>query len=1291
MSADISKDEKERQLDAKIAAIRAKEATQKQRHREVDKDRKQAEKQNQSITTAPRVKPGEDNYDPQFFQERGNKQRNTRRSREDGFTDNTRKDSKKAAGRLGENDGPPPDPGYRFLADRWRDGSDEEGEDVEGKMRDRDGGSRRGDDNWSRGGRGGNRGDLGGRGGMAERGGRGGGRGRGDRTRGPTQERQQENRWDHDRRGYSESENWDSDSRGMRPNRMNGSRGRGNNGRPQNPNNRIREDQTQSFIKDIRRTVEAEKVPYRKEHSESWNESHDWNGSTKTEKQSPRHKARQPFNSNLNPNNSWKGSSDWNDQEEDWDSQPMTPTAMVSPRKLEDRNGKLMVTRNNERLGSRTMDNKNNLPNSPPKQHPHIKPLRNDVGNQYGSPAPFKENGKPPPLIQQDVGFPQHSSQYNKPFSQSHDTSSSNWKCPDPGCKQLNGPNRSNCTKCGIAYKAASDYISNYACDRVKQEYSNNKKNLYNKADNYSNSSSSSNGFQSSPSIPQPMLPQNQHSIKDWNLDVEQTQAQHNWPTPMTTTVDSWGVENIMMAQHQLVGIDPSMQYGMMINQVQVPVPSYPPPFFNHSQHMAPVPPFYTQSGTDYFPNQPADFQAGYPQNNLTVFNPSAQVFVPPGDQVPAPIYKAPPPIPTAQKNYQPTVVPNSRPSKQTTNPNFNSSVPDPNLLISLNKPPTPLALRRPQEQRPITKTSSDKLIDRNSLEKDKPDFVRQTSNEGNQTSSKLPPRFQRQRENQAKPPSMIEMQSGNLKKGTLPPPPPGKGNGLLVFGTSNVVNHLDENNLSSQLKIPVKCIPAMKLDVFQEKSILLNPSRDWLVLVHGLGNDARNIALTRKSDAEKASEADDIANEFCDIIENRILGSAQHICVLVSMLLPRVDFQEKPGMANPNNVRKVINVQITQRLYENPRVTLINSDKALDWGDDEQALNELMESDGYHLTDKGFSVMMNNWIEHVKKKMKDTNYNPESPKHVQPSTTIKRSDPSPPVAEIKPSVDKGASELKTQDILGNSFPDVPDQKTEVETGADEEETVPDPFGSYEAPCEIVSPKARTLSTSGPLVEDGEELDDDALPNLEIVVPTKSPNEMNGKSLTNGQSLENQFSSIAIEESQDKIPNGLKGKLKIVPDHEEDEEEEFHDVDDGGFIDDSYCGDAEFKDSVALPSMMSLGPSSDIGPVSGHFMEDSYLPSSESNGGLQGRKTVEFSFKSEQTVKIAGDFNSWEPQLMEKGSENDWKLLIDLPEGEYHYKYLIEGDWLLDESSPVSERDGNNNNVMAVSCEISKS
>merc|ERR1719427_963480 len=299
--------------------------------------------------------------------------------------------------------------------------------------------------------------------------------------------------------------------------------------------------------------------------------------------------------------------------------------------------------------------------------------------------------------------------------------------------------------------------------------------------------------------------------------------------------------------------------------------------------------------------------------------------------------------------------------------------------------------------------------------------------------------------------------------------------------------------------------------------------------------------------------------------------------------------------------------------------------------------------------------------------------------------------------ATLAPSIaDKTISDNK----LNSSCPKVSEDLTPVELNplnpeeapADDEETVPDPFGSYEAPCEIVSPKARTLSTSGPYIDDPEDLDDDALPNLETVIPklSNSPHEVNGKEPECTSGVEEKLKTINIEESHETVTNGLKGKLKIVPDHDDEDDEEFHDVDDGGFIDDSYCGDAEFKDSVALPSMMSLGPSSDFGPVSGHFMEDSYLPSSETNGSLQGRKTIEFSFHSDKITKISGDFNNWEPQLMEKGSDNSWKLLIDLPEGEYHYKYFVDGDCQLDPDSPLAERDGAKSNVMIVSCEISK-
>ena len=122
MSGEVSKDEKERQLDAKIAAIRAKNEEKLQRQREVEKDRKLAEKQNQSITTAPRVKQEAD-YEHTFVGPDRNDKVNNKGGKPEPRRDESfgeKKETKqRSGGRLRDGEGPPPDPGYRFLADRW--------------------------------------------------------------------------------------------------------------------------------------------------------------------------------------------------------------------------------------------------------------------------------------------------------------------------------------------------------------------------------------------------------------------------------------------------------------------------------------------------------------------------------------------------------------------------------------------------------------------------------------------------------------------------------------------------------------------------------------------------------------------------------------------------------------------------------------------------------------------------------------------------------------------------------------------------------------------------------------------------------------------------------------------------------------------------------------------------------------------------------------------------------------------------------------------------------------------
>jgi hypothetical protein len=119
-----------------------------------------------------------------------------------------------------------------------------------------------------------------------------------------------------------------------------------------------------------------------------------------------------------------------------------------------------------------------------------------------------------------------------------------------------------------------------------------------------------------------------------------------------------------------------------------------------------------------------------------------------------------------------------------------------------------------------------------------------------------------------------------------------GVGSGLLVFGTSNVMNNLDTEEFSKMIGIPVRLEAAMRLDLFQTAVSKVDPSRDRLVLIHCLGNDARNIALKQKPNRVKANEATEVANSFCDSIERDVLAVSPDIRVLISLLLPRFNHE---------------------------------------------------------------------------------------------------------------------------------------------------------------------------------------------------------------------------------------------------------------------------------------------------------------------------------------------------------------------------------------------------------------
>ncbi|MDT5158123.1 MAG: hypothetical protein QOC99_151 [Acidobacteriota bacterium] len=68
-------------------------------------------------------------------------------------------------------------------------------------------------------------------------------------------------------------------------------------------------------------------------------------------------------------------------------------------------------------------------------------------------------------------------------------------------------------------------------------------------------------------------------------------------------------------------------------------------------------------------------------------------------------------------------------------------------------------------------------------------------------------------------------------------------------------------------------------------------------------------------------------------------------------------------------------------------------------------------------------------------------------------------------------------------------------------------------------------------------------------------------------------------------------------------------------------------------------------------------------------------------------VVLTGSFNNWSQSQLVFGRESgEWVCRVDLDPGVYHYKFIVDGNWLLDPSNPdtVEDEAGNLNNVLEV-------
>lgn len=119
------------------------------------------------------------------------------------------------------------------------------------------------------------------------------------------------------------------------------------------------------------------------------------------------------------------------------------------------------------------------------------------------------------------------------------------------------------------------------------------------------------------------------------------------------------------------------------------------------------------------------------------------------------------------------------------------------------------------------------------------------------------------------------------------------------------------------------------------------------------------------------------------------------------------------------------------------------------------------------------------------------------------------------------------------------------------------------------------------------------------------------------------------------------------------------------------------------RDAKGMVQSLTIEPS----PASGNkplIAKKLTLPSPS----LKGNTTFRLKgHPKARVVAVAGSFNDWNQSQVLCGKEGDeWICRIDLAPGKYTYKFIIDGDWILDPANPETEDDerGFTNSVLVV-------
>jgi hypothetical protein len=108
-----------------------------------------------------------------------------------------------------------------------------------------------------------------------------------------------------------------------------------------------------------------------------------------------------------------------------------------------------------------------------------------------------------------------------------------------------------------------------------------------------------------------------------------------------------------------------------------------------------------------------------------------------------------------------------------------------------------------------------------------------------------------------------------------------------------------------------------------------------------------------------------------------------------------------------------------------------------------------------------------------------------------------------------------------------------------------------------------------------------------------------------------------------------------------------------------------------------------------------HFLVDGAKVTANADGKMQQMQAsfgkphrfVLEGFSRAKSVVLAGNFNDWnEAQLRMRKSTDGWELDYVLGPGNYQYKFIVDGQWIVDPSAgaPIDDGNGNQNSFLVV-------